>query len=35
MLMTFPTIKHIGISLLASAGLAGLVIGTAMKSFRS
>src|SRR5580704_4315601 len=32
MLMTFPAIKHIGISLLASAGLAGLVIGTAMKS---
>jgi small-conductance mechanosensitive channel len=32
MLMTFPQIKHIGISLLASAGLAGLVIGTAMKS---
>lgn len=32
MLMTFPEIKHIGISLLASAGLAGLVIGTAMKS---
>jgi small-conductance mechanosensitive channel len=30
MLMTFPAIKHIGISLLASAGLAGLVIGTAM-----
>ena len=32
MLMTFPQIKHVGISLLASAGLAGLVIGTAMKS---
>lgn len=32
MLMTFPEIRHIGISLLASAGLAGLVIGTAMKS---
>ena len=31
MLMTFPEIKHVGISLLASAGLAGLVIGTAMK----
>ena len=30
MLMTFPAIKHIGISLLASAGLAGLVIGSAM-----
>lgn len=32
MLMTFPEIKHLGISLLASAGLAGLVLGTAMKS---
>ncbi len=32
MLMTFPTIKHIGMSLLASAGLAGLVVGMAMKS---
>lgn len=32
MLMTFPEIRHIGISLLASAGLAGLIIGTAMKS---
>jgi small-conductance mechanosensitive channel len=32
MLMTFPQIKHLGISLLASAGLAGLVLGTAMKS---
>jgi small-conductance mechanosensitive channel len=32
MLMTFPEIKHIGISLLASAGLAGLIIGTAMKN---
>jgi small-conductance mechanosensitive channel len=32
MLMTFPQVKHIGISLLASAGLAGLVLGTAMKS---
>ena len=31
MLMTFPEIRHIGISLLASAGLAGLVIGAAMK----
>ncbi|HWG57834.1 MAG TPA: mechanosensitive ion channel domain-containing protein [Candidatus Acidoferrales bacterium] len=31
MLMTFPTIKHIGMSLLASAGLAGLVVGVAMK----
>jgi small-conductance mechanosensitive channel len=32
MLMTFPEIKHIGMSLLASAGLAGLVVGIAMKS---
>src|SRR3984957_10999919 len=32
MLMTFPEIKHIGMSLLASAGLAGLVVGMAMKS---
>jgi len=32
MLITFPAIKHIGIRLLAAAGLAGLVIGTAMKS---
>jgi small-conductance mechanosensitive channel len=32
MLMTFPAIKHIGVSLLASAGLAGLVVGMAMKS---
>jgi len=31
MLMTFPTIKHIGVSLLASAGLATLVVGMAMK----
>jgi small-conductance mechanosensitive channel len=31
MLMTFPAIKHIGMSLLASAGLAGLVVGMAMK----
>jgi small-conductance mechanosensitive channel len=32
MLMTFPTIKHIGVSLLASAGLAGLIVGMAMKT---
>ena len=32
MLMTFPEIKHIGMSLLASAGLAGLIVGMAMKS---
>jgi small-conductance mechanosensitive channel len=31
MLMTFPAIKHIGMSILASAGLAGLVVGLAMK----
>lgn len=31
MLMTIPAIKHIGVSLLASAGLAGLVVGMAMK----
>jgi small-conductance mechanosensitive channel len=30
-LMTFPTIRQIGASLLASAGLAGLVIGMAMR----
>jgi small-conductance mechanosensitive channel len=32
MLMTFPAIKTIGMSLLASAGLAGLVVGIAMKN---
>jgi len=31
MLMTFPAIKHIGMSLLASAGLATLVVGMATK----
>jgi small-conductance mechanosensitive channel len=31
MLMTFPVIKHIGMSLLASAGLVTLVVGMAMK----
>jgi small-conductance mechanosensitive channel len=31
MLMTFPTIRMIGTSLLASAGLAGLVVGIAMR----
>ena len=31
MLMTFPVIRHIGMSLLASAGLAALVVGIAMK----
>ncbi len=32
MLMTFPTIRQLGTSLLASAGIAGLVVGMAMKS---
>ncbi len=32
MLMTFPAVRHIGTSLLASAGLAGLVVGMAAKS---
>jgi small-conductance mechanosensitive channel len=31
MLMTFPAIKHIGVSILASAGLVSLVVGMAMK----
>lgn len=31
MLMTFPPIRHIGMSILASAGLAGLIVGLAMK----
>ncbi len=30
-LMTFPAIKHIGMSILASAGLASLIVGMAMK----
>jgi small-conductance mechanosensitive channel len=30
-LMTFPDIKHIGVSILASAGVVSLVIGMAMK----
>lgn len=30
-LMTFPAIRHIGVSILASAGVAGLIIGMAMK----
>jgi small-conductance mechanosensitive channel len=30
-LMTFPAIRHIGISILASAGVAGLIIGMSMK----
>lgn len=32
MLMTFPEIRQLGASLLASAGIAGLVVGMAMKS---
>jgi small-conductance mechanosensitive channel len=32
MLMTFPSIRQLGTSLLASAGIAGLVVGMAMKS---
>jgi len=32
MLMTFPAIRNIGMSLLASAGLAGLIVGMAMKN---
>jgi small-conductance mechanosensitive channel len=32
MLMTFPEIRQIGASLLASAGLAGLILGMAMRS---
>jgi small-conductance mechanosensitive channel len=30
-LMTFPAIKHIGVSILASAGVASLVVGMSMK----
>lgn len=32
MLMTFPEVRHVGVSLLASAGLAGLVVGMAARS---
>jgi small-conductance mechanosensitive channel len=32
MLMTFPAIRQLGTSVLASAGIAGLVLGVAMKS---
>lgn len=32
MLMTFPAIRQIGAGLLASAGLAGLIVGMAMKN---
>jgi small-conductance mechanosensitive channel len=31
-LMTFPSVRHLGMSLLASAGVAGLVIGLAARS---
>jgi small-conductance mechanosensitive channel len=31
MLMTFPSIRHLGLSLLASAGLAGVVVGMAAR----
>jgi small-conductance mechanosensitive channel len=31
MLMTFPAIKHIGVSILASAGLVSLIVGVSMK----
>lgn len=31
MLMTFPSIRHLGVSLFASAGVAGLVLGIAMR----
>lgn len=31
MLMTIPSIRHIGVSILASAGVASLVVGVAMK----
>jgi small-conductance mechanosensitive channel len=32
MLMTFPEVRHIGTSLLASAGLAGLIVGMAART---
>jgi len=32
MLMTFPAVRHLGVSLLASAGLAGLIVGMAARS---
>jgi small-conductance mechanosensitive channel len=31
MLMTFPEVRHVGLSLLASAGLAGLIVGMAAR----
>jgi len=30
--MTFPAVRHLGVSLLASAGLAGLIVGMAARS---
>ncbi|HEX9020361.1 MAG TPA: mechanosensitive ion channel domain-containing protein [Nitrospirota bacterium] len=35
MLMTFPSIRHIGLSLFASAGVAGLIIGMAARPMLS
>jgi small-conductance mechanosensitive channel len=32
MLTTFPSVRHLGVSLLASAGLAGLIVGMAARS---
>jgi small-conductance mechanosensitive channel len=32
MLMTVPAVRHVGVSLLASAGLAGLIVGMAARS---
>ena len=32
MLMTFPSVRHLGMSMLASAGLAGLIVGMAARS---
>ena len=32
MLMTIPSVRHVGVSLLASAGLAGLIVGMAARS---
>ena len=31
MLMTFPSVRHLGVSLFASAGVAGIVIGMAAR----
>jgi small-conductance mechanosensitive channel len=32
MLMTFPSVRHLGVSLFASAGVAGIVIGMALRT---